>query len=77
MEGGLERPGRIPGVELGPGVESPLGVGVLDFSPGVPALSRWWKRHGSGRLDIVKKKLKIKRGGGGGWRFLPTASLWT
>lgn len=27
-------------MELGPGVESPLGVGVLDFSPGVPALSR-------------------------------------
>lgn len=45
MEGGLERPGRTPGVELGPGVESPLGVGVLDFSPGVPALSRWWGRH--------------------------------
>lgn len=40
MEGGFDRLGRIPGVELGPGVESPLGVGVLDFSPGVPALSR-------------------------------------
>lgn len=40
MEGGLDRLGRIPGVELGPGVESPLGVGVLDLSPGVPALSR-------------------------------------
>lgn len=40
MEGGLDRLGRIPGVVLGPGVESPLGVGVLDLSPGVPALSR-------------------------------------
>lgn len=40
MELGLDRLGRIPGVELGPGVESPRGVGVLDFSPGVPALSR-------------------------------------
>lgn len=40
MEGGFDRLGRIPGVELGPGVESPLGVGVLDFRPGVPALSR-------------------------------------
>lgn len=61
MEGGLERPGRIPGVELGPGVESPLGVGVLDFSPGVPALSRWWKRHGSARLDIVQKKIENEK----------------
>lgn len=43
MEGGFDRPGRMPGVELGPGVESPLGVGVLDFSPGVPALSRCHK----------------------------------
>lgn len=42
MDGGFERLGRIPGVELGPGVESPLGVGVLDFSPGVPALSRYY-----------------------------------
>lgn len=40
MEGGFDRLGLIPGVELGPGVESPLGVGVLDLSPGVPALSR-------------------------------------
>lgn len=40
MDGGFDRLGRIPGVELGPGVESPLGVGVLDFCPGVPALSR-------------------------------------
>lgn len=40
MVGGFDILGRIPGVELGPGVESPLGVGVLDFSPGVPALSR-------------------------------------
>lgn len=44
MEGGLDRLGLIPGVELGPGVESPLGVGVLDFSPGVPALSRYKKK---------------------------------
>lgn len=51
MVGGFDILGRIPGVELGPGVESPLGVGVLDFRPGVPALSRcsegvrdglWW-----------------------------------
>lgn len=40
MVGGFDILGRIPGVELGPGVESPLGVGVLDFRPGVPALSR-------------------------------------
>lgn len=40
IDGGFDKLGRIPGVELGPGVESPLGVGVLDFSPGVPALSR-------------------------------------
>ena len=48
MEGGFDRLGRNPGVELGPGVESPLGVGVLDFNPGVPALSRYqeeqWKK---------------------------------
>lgn len=43
MVGGFDILGRIPGVELGPGVESPLGVGVLDFRPGVPALSRWWR----------------------------------
>lgn len=40
IEGGFARLGLIPGVELGPGVESPRGVGVLDFSPGVPAFSR-------------------------------------
>lgn len=39
MEGGLDRLGRIPGVVLGPGVESPRGVGVHDLSPGVPAFS--------------------------------------
>lgn len=43
MVSGFDILGRIPGVELGPGVESPLGVGVLDFRPGVPALSRWWR----------------------------------
>lgn len=40
MEEGFDRLGRRVGVALGPGVESPRGVGVLDFSPGVPALSR-------------------------------------
>lgn len=40
IDGGFDRLGLTPGVELGPGVESPLGVGVLDFKPGVPALSR-------------------------------------
>ncbi len=45
MEGGFDRLGRTPGVELGPGVESPRGVGVLDFSPGVPALSRYKDRE--------------------------------
>lgn len=40
MDGGFDKLGLTPGVELGPGVESPLGVGVLDFKPGVPALSR-------------------------------------
>jgi hypothetical protein len=50
MEGGFDRLGRNPGVELGPGVESPLGVGVVDFNPGVPALSRcqekqWQKKR--------------------------------
>lgn len=44
MVGGFDILGRIPGVELGPGVESPLGVGVLDFRPGVPALSRYSER---------------------------------
>lgn len=51
MDGSFERLGRIPGVELGPGVESPLGVGVLDFSPGVPALSRY---HMERQLEINK-----------------------
>lgn len=45
IEGGFDRLGRIPGVELGPGVESPRGVGVLDFSPGVPALSRYREKY--------------------------------
>lgn len=53
MEGGLDRLGRIPGVELGPGVESPLGVGVLDLSPGVPALSRC---HAKRETSEIHKK---------------------
>lgn len=53
MEGGFDRLGRIPGVELGPGVESPLGVGVLDFRPGVPALSRCHRE--TDNLEIYRK----------------------
>ena len=49
MEGGFDRLGRNPGVELGPGVESPLGVGVLDFNPGVPALSRCQGEQGQNK----------------------------
>ena len=52
MEGGFDRLGLIPGVELGPGVESPLGVGVLDLSPGVPALSRCHREKDT--LEVYK-----------------------
>lgn len=55
MGGGFDRLGRIPGVELGPGVESPLGVGVLDFNPGVPALSRCWREQDRDTINVQKK----------------------
>lgn len=43
---GLPGIGRSPGVVLVPGVgASFLGVGVLDFSPGVDDLSFWIKRN--------------------------------
>lgn len=53
MDGGLDKLGRIPGVELGPGVESPLGVGVLDFRPGVPAFSRCQTRRNTRNVSLL------------------------
>jgi len=50
MEGGFDRLGRSPGAALGPGVESPRGVGVLDFNPGVPALSRCQDKRQEGNF---------------------------
>lgn len=66
MDGGLDKLGRIPGVELGPGVESPLGVGVLDFRPGVPAFSRCQTGRTQGmchyyRVYIVNRLLGLSK----------------
>lgn len=73
MVGGFDILGRIPGMELGPGVESPLGVGVLDFRPGVPALSRCSEE---GEMQEQVRGRANATADGSVW-VLPVASLWT
>lgn len=56
MPGGFPIIGRSPGVVLVPGVgTSFLGVGVLDFRPGVDDLS-FWETHTKNKTEEVMQK---------------------